>query len=90
MKKVTVLGGFMAMVLAMPVAMAQQDGNREQRQEQFMEQDAQREMQHMEKRQERIEMHEEHKQQRKEMYQNQLKEKQDDGYRMKGGPAHRK
>jgi membrane protein involved in colicin uptake len=75
----------LAVVMTVSTAMAQDNTYREQRKEQLMEQDEQRQSQHMEKRENRFEKHMEKKEQNKEMYENRLKEKQDDGFRMKPG-----
>lgn len=85
MKLLTVLSGFLLMTLAAPLATAQQDGELEQRMEQFREQGMQREMQHMEKRKKRIEMHQENKYQYQKKARNQLQEKQNGGFRMNSG-----
>ena len=72
--------------MALPTAMAADgDQNREKRMEQYKEQTRENKEMHMEKRKNRYEMHEEKKVQNKDMYQNRLKEKQDEGFRMKSG-----
>ncbi|MDY6981107.1 MAG: hypothetical protein SV201_14620 [Pseudomonadota bacterium] len=85
MKLLTVLSGFLLMTLAVPLATAQQDGELEQRMEQFRDQGMQREMQHMEKRQKRIEMHQENKYRYQQKARNQLQEKQKGGFRLNSG-----
>lgn len=86
MKLLNVVGsGLLAMAIAAPVAMAEEDSNREKRMEQHKEQIKENKEQRMEKHQYRYEKHEENKEQSKEMFQNRLKEKQTNGFRMNGG-----
>lgn len=90
MKLLSIVGsGLLAMVMAAPVAMADEDSNREKRMEQYREQIKESKEQHMEKRKNRYEKHEEHKEQHKEMFQNRLKEKQTNGFRMNSGSGGR-
>jgi hypothetical protein len=85
--------GFLAMVIAMPPAMAA-DGNqaqiKEQRLEQYMEQTKENREMHMEKHQNRYQVNEENKAQYKDIFQNRLREKQDSGFRMKSGSGGRR
>jgi len=80
-----VSSSLLALIMAAPVAMAEEDFNREKRMEQYREQIKESKEQRMEKHQYRNEKHEENKEQRKEMFQNRLKEKQTNGFRMNGG-----
>ena len=85
--------GLLAMVNAIPVAMATDgnyESNMEQRRDQNMEQTKENKEMHMEKRQNRFEKHEEKKVQNKDMFQNRLKEKQNSGFRMKSGSGGRR
>ena len=91
MKLLNIVGsGLLAMVIVAPVAMAAEDSNREKRMEQHKEQIKESKEQHMEKRTNRYEKHEENKEQYKEMHQNQLKEKQENGFRMNSGSGGRR
>ena len=86
MKLLSIVGSsLLAMVMTAPVAIAEEDSNREKRMEQHTEQMKESKEQHMEKREKRFEKHEEHKEQPKEMHQNRLKEKQTNGFRMNSG-----
>jgi len=86
MKLLSVVGSsLLAMVMAAPVAIADEESNREKRMEQYREQIKESKEQHMEKRKNRYEKHEERKEQRKEMFQNRLEEKQENGFRMNNG-----
>lgn len=76
MKLLNVVGSsLLALVMAAPVAMAEENTNREKR---------------MEKHQYRYEKHEENKEQPKKMFQNRLKEKQNGGFRMNNGSGGRR
>lgn len=91
MKLLNVVGSsLLALVMAAPVAMADENSNREKRMEQHKEQIKENKEQHMEKHQYRYEKHEENKEQRKEGFQNRLKEKQDKGFRMNKGSGGRR
>jgi len=84
MKLLNVVGSsLLALVMAAPVAMADENSNREKRMEQHKEQSKENKEQHMEKHQYRYEKHEE-------KYQNRLKEKQDKGFRMNKGSGGRR
>ena len=86
MKLLNVVGSsLLVMVMAAPVAMADENSNREKRMEQHKEQVKENKEQHMEKRENRYEKHAEHKEQNKEMFQNRLKQKQENGFRMNRG-----
>ena len=91
MKLLNVVGSnLLALVVAAPDAMAEEDSNREKRMEQHKEQIKENKEQRMEKHQYRYEKHEENKEQRKEKFQNRLKEKQNNGFRMNNGSGGRR
>ena len=88
-----IASSFVAVVLAVPAAMAadgSQYQNTEQRQSQYREQTKENREMYKEQHQNRYQLHKENKAQYKDMYQNRLREKQDSGFRMNSGMGGRR